>query len=55
MRHIYMVSNLSNKMKVTEWLNNLGIKLRESVNEWRDAYEVMEEVGTKWRSFKIWS
>ena len=32
-------------------LNKLGIQLRTSENEWRDMWDVMQEVGSNWENY----
>lgn len=32
-------------------LNELGIQLRTSENEWRDMWDVMQEVGSNWENY----
>ena len=36
---------------VEKRLNSLGIKLRDSVDEWRDVSDILDEVGNRWESF----
>ena len=36
---------------VEKSLNRVGIATRNSLNEWRDASEIFDEVGSKWNSF----
>ena len=36
---------------VEKSLNRVGIATRNSLNEWRDASEIFDEVGSKWSSF----
>lgn len=36
---------------VEKRLNSLGISLRDSIGEWRDMSEVLNEVGTRWDEF----
>lgn len=36
---------------VEKSLNRVGIATRDSLNEWRDASEIFEEVGSRWNEF----
>ena len=36
---------------VEQSLENVGIKLRDTNNEWRNMYDVISEIATKWSSF----
>lgn len=36
---------------VEKSLNRVGIATRDSLNEWRDASEIFEEVGSRWKEF----